>query len=70
MSGLSVADSARLMALLWVSQADAFLACFESKYHYIFWRPTSAITLADTDGNAATAPDPSWTPGGGDAEPS
>ena len=62
MSGLSVADSARLMALLWVSQADAFLACFESKYHYNFWRPTSAITLADTDGNAATTPDAAWTP--------
>ncbi len=36
--------------------------CFESKYFYDFWRPTSAIRFADTDGNAATAMDATWTP--------
>jgi hypothetical protein len=50
------------MALLWVAQADATIACFEAKYHYQAWRPTSAITLADTDGNSNTAPDATWTP--------
>ena len=29
---------------------------------YVFWRPITAIQLADTDGNPATDPDPSWTP--------
>jgi len=58
----SIADNARLLAMLWVAQADASIACFESKYHHQFWRPTSAITLADTDGNAATTADPTWTP--------
>jgi hypothetical protein len=58
----SVAENARTMAVLWTSQADGLIACFESKYHFDFWRPTSAIQLADTDGNAATAPDPTWTP--------
>ena len=29
---------------------------------YRFWRPFSAIPLADDDGNPSTAPDPAWTP--------
>jgi hypothetical protein len=62
MEGRSLADNARLMAQVWVTQADAALACFESKYFYALWRPSSAITLADTDGNAATALDATWTP--------
>jgi hypothetical protein len=43
-------------------QADLSIGCFETKYHYLSWRPTSAITLADTDGNPDTAADPTWTP--------
>ena len=58
----SLADNARLMAILWTAYADAAGGCFDTKYHYNFWRPTSAIQLADTDGNAATDPDPGWTP--------
>jgi hypothetical protein len=59
---LGLAEQARLLAMLWLTQADATSACFESKYHYQFWRPLSAIPLADTDGNGATAPDLAWTP--------
>jgi PAP2 superfamily len=59
-SGL--ADSARLMAMLWVAQADASIACFEAKYFYQAWRPTSAIVLAESDGNANTAAEAAWTP--------
>jgi hypothetical protein len=33
-----------------------------AKYHYNYWRPFHAIPRADTDGNAATAGDPTWTP--------
>jgi hypothetical protein len=58
----SIAENARTMAALWTAQADALIACFESKYHFDFWRPFSAIQLADTDGNAATSADPAWTP--------
>ena len=61
MTGRSLAEQARLMAMVWVAQADAGNACFESKYFYQSWRPTSAITL-DDDGNAATVVDPAWTP--------
>jgi hypothetical protein len=62
MDSRSLADNARAMAMLWVAQADASIACFETKYFYAFWRPVSAITLADTDGNAATTKDAAWTP--------
>jgi hypothetical protein len=58
----SVAEQARLMAMIYVAQADAGNTCFESKYFFQAWRPTSAITLADTDGNAATDVDLAWTP--------
>jgi len=58
----SLAEHARLMAMMWVAQNDAGNACFESKYFYERWRPLSAITLADTDGNAATDVDAAWVP--------
>jgi hypothetical protein len=57
-----LAENARLSAMLWTSFQDAISTCFESKYHYNFWRPVSAIQLADTDGNAATEADPGWAP--------
>ena len=61
-SNRSLADNARLMAMLWVAHADAVIACFDSKYYFEFWRPTSAIALADTDTNTATVVDANWTP--------
>jgi len=42
---------ARLLALLQMSEADAYIGSTESKYFYFFWRLVSAIHLADTDGN-------------------
>ena len=58
----NLAENARLLAMLWTAQADAGSACFESKYYYKRWRPTSAIRLADTDGNSATEVDVTWEP--------
>lgn len=58
----SVVDAARLMALIYVVNADALNACFEAKYHYDSWRPQSAIPLAGTDNNAQTEADAAWTP--------
>jgi hypothetical protein len=58
----SLLENARLLALLDLAMADAAIACWEAKYHYVFWRPVTAIPLADTDGNPATIADPSWMP--------
>ena len=42
--------------------ADGFIAGFDAKYFYNFWRPITAIREADTDGNPATIADPNWVP--------
>lgn len=55
-------DSARTLALLNLSMADAAIAVWEVKYHYELWRPLHAIRRADLDGNALTAQDESWAP--------
>jgi hypothetical protein len=55
-------ENARLFALLNVSLADGYIGSWEAKYHYVFWRPVTAIHMADTDGNPHTSPDASWTP--------
>jgi hypothetical protein len=62
MASQSLADNARLTALLELSYQDAISACFDAKYTYNAWRPVSAIRLADTDGNAATAAEIDWLP--------
>jgi hypothetical protein len=60
--GLDLRESARLLGYTWVSVADTMIACWEAKYHYMFWRPNQAIGLADTDGNPATTPEVGWLP--------
>ncbi len=60
--GLDLRESARLLGYVNVATADTMIACWEAKYHYSFWRPTHAIQRADTDGNKATSPDPTWLP--------
>ena len=59
---LDLRESARLLGYVNVATADTMLACWEAKYHYMFWRPNHAIGRADTDGNKATSPDPTWLP--------
>ncbi len=61
-TGLDQWQEARLLGLLNVSLADGYISSFETKYTYNYWRPVTAIRLAATDGNPATAADPSWTP--------
>jgi hypothetical protein len=61
-TGLGPAETARMFALVHVASADALLACFDAKYHYLFWRPIHAIQRADTDDNPATESDPTWRP--------
>jgi len=58
---LDVVDAARFMAMISVTYADALIACYDAKYHYTYWRPITAIRAGDTDGNAETAGDPSWS---------
>lgn len=54
--------TARLFALLHTALADGFNTVMESKYHFYYWRPETAIREADTDENAATLSDANWLP--------
>jgi len=59
---MDLLDCARLFALTSMAGMDAFVAVFEAKYHFNFWRPVTAIRNADTTGNPATLRDASWLP--------
>lgn len=59
--GLTISQEARFYAMTSMSAADSLINCFSEKARWSFWRPTTAIQLADTDGNDATAADPAWT---------
>ncbi len=59
---LNVVESARLFAMETLAAADASIGCWNDKYYWQFWRPITAIREADTDGNPATEPDPTWLP--------
>jgi hypothetical protein len=60
--GRSLSQNARLFALVEMAVADSYIAVFEAKYSYNFWRPITAIRNGDIDGNEATVRDPGWEP--------
>lgn len=60
---LGVSDNARLFALVNIAMADGFIAGFEAKYHYNYWRPATAIRNAGESewlSNLATPPIPDY----------
>jgi hypothetical protein len=58
---LSLADNARLFALLNMAIANTFILDWDAKFNYGSWRPVTAIRNGDRDGNDATERDPGWT---------
>ena len=59
---MTLAENARLFALLNLAEADAGITAWDLKLKYDFWRPITAIRAADTDGNPKTTADSDWTP--------
>jgi hypothetical protein len=72
---LDLATSARLFAMVNVVAADAGIAMMNAKYHYLFWRPVTAIDPTSVeasdgfgpspgydDGNPLTVEQPGWRP--------
>src|SRR5450631_3074123 len=59
---MKLVDSARFMALFAVALTDAYIAVFEAKYHYEFWRPITAIRNVYINDTPATEIDPRWQP--------
>ena len=46
--GKTLSENARIFALLAMAMGDAAIACWDTKYHYNFWRPLTAIRAGDT----------------------
>jgi len=42
--------------------ADATIGLYNAKYHYLVWRPVTAIQLGNTIGNPAITGNPTWNP--------
>jgi hypothetical protein len=59
---LDAVATARLLAITNTAMADAWIACWDAKYQYGFWRPVTAIQQGDSDGRPDTIGDPSWLP--------
>ena len=57
-----IGEIARMFALVNMAMADALIGCWESKVHFNYWRPITAIRLGDDDDNRRTIGDPTWTP--------
>jgi thioesterase domain-containing protein len=60
--GKSLSENARIFARLGMALADGAISAFDTKYHYSFWRPLTAIRAGDTDDNNRTEADPDWSP--------
>lgn len=58
--GLSLADNARLFALLNIATADAAIIAWDAKFDEALWRPVTGIR--NDDGNPDTLLDAAWTP--------
>ena len=60
--GLTLAEEARLFAMVNVAAADSLINCWDDKAYWHFWRPITAIHEGDNDGNDDTVGDPAWEP--------
>jgi hypothetical protein len=72
--GLGLLQTARLIAMVNTVGADALISCLFAKYHYLFWRPVTAIdptavtgdgfgpVPGHDDGNPETLEQVGWRP--------
>ncbi len=60
--GLDPWSAARAFALVNFAMADGFIAGFDAKYRFRFWRPVTALRGAASDDNPHTSPDATWQP--------
>ena len=59
---MDLLTAARFEAIGIAAVTNAVIACWDAKYTYMFWRPVTAISAGDSDGNAKTEADRAWTP--------
>ena len=61
-AGREVTRNARLYAAVAAAMNETEISVFEAKYHYLFWRPITAVRNGDRDENSATERDADWVP--------
>jgi hypothetical protein len=61
-SGTSMSQNAQVLALLNMAISDGLTSSMETKYHYVAWRPETAIRAGESDGNARTTGDTGFAP--------
>ena len=59
--GLTITEQARFHAMTSMTAADSLINCWAEKQHWGFWRPTTAIQMANFDNNPLTEADGAWT---------
>ncbi len=59
--------AARMLALINTAMADAAISAWDTKWHYQYWRPVTAIRSTDQGGNTVVETDPGWYPLGAQA---
>ena len=62
-----VPEAARMLALINTAMADAAISAWDTKWHYQYWRPVTAIRSLQQGGNTEVTPDPTWYPLGAQA---
>jgi hypothetical protein len=60
--GTTLAENARLFALLNLAMADAGIMSWDCKYKFNYWRPVQAIRSTRVTDDPATGGDPRWLP--------
>ena len=58
----SLEQTVTVFANLDLALADATIGLYDAKYHYLVWRPITAIQQGNTAGNPGIVGDPSWNP--------
>jgi len=58
----SLERTVTVFANLDLALADATIGLYDAKYHYLVWRPVTAIRQGNTAGNPGIIGDPNWNP--------
>jgi membrane-associated phospholipid phosphatase len=58
----SLEQAVTVFANLDLALADATIGLYDAKYHYLVWRPVTAIQSGDSIGNPGIVGDPAWNP--------
>src|SRR6266567_5163498 len=58
----SLEQTVTVFADLDLALADATIGLYDAKYHYLAWRPITAIRAGSTAGNPGIVGDPTWSP--------